>query len=102
MNSVGNFDGDGKIQWKSNTRRSRRGGVGSGLGEDFRACQPPCGLALGAAFRIPKEDLAGTVRFFEHQRRVMRGKAANHHFGDLARVQVELFAFAQCVTGCTE
>ena len=37
-------------------------GLGSGPSEGLRACQPPCGLGLGDALLLPKEDLASAVR----------------------------------------
>ena len=61
---------------------------------------------LGDALQLPKEDIAGVVRSFRAPEasavRRMRGGAALDHHGHLARVQVELFAFAHCSAGCVE
>ena len=56
-----------RFKWKCKGRRSRNGGVGSGLGEGLQACQLPRGLGLGNALQLPKDDLASA---FEHQRSV--------------------------------
>ena len=60
--SVGSFDGNGKIHWKGKSRRSRSCGFGPRPGDGMRAGQPSCGLGLGDAPHLPKEDLAGAVR----------------------------------------
>ena len=44
---------------KKQGRILRSGGIGSGPGEGFRACQ-----RLGDAFQFPKKDLASAVRLF--------------------------------------
>ena len=52
--------------------------LGSGPSEGLRACQPLCGLGLGDALLLPKEDLAS--EYFEHQRRMQfEGCAAEPH-----------------------
>ena len=94
------INGNGEIRWKSKSRGSRRCGFGAGPCEGIRASQPSCGLGLGDAFLLPKKDLAGAVRSFRAPgasavRRMCGGAAPDHH-GHLARVQVELFAFAYC------
>ena len=38
--------------------------AGAGPGKGPRACQSPCGLGLGDAFQLPKQDLEGVVRSF--------------------------------------
>ena len=57
----GNFDGNGKIQWKCKGRRSRSGGFGTGPSEGLRACELPGGLGLGDALQVPNEDLADAL-----------------------------------------
>ena len=81
---------------KSKSRRSRGCGLGAGPCEGIRASQPSCGLGLGDALQLPKEDLAGAVRVLRAPeasavRRMCGGAAPDHH-GHLARVQVELCA----------
>ena len=103
-NSVGNMNAHGKIQGQCNRRGSRSFGLSAGLGEGIRACQLPCGLGLGDAFQLPKEDLASAVRVLRAPeegtvRRVCGGDAHDHD-GYFARVQVELFAVAHCLAGC--
>ena len=54
-------------------------------------------------FSFPTKILRVLCGCFEHQRRVQfEGCVAPHHFGHLARVQVELFASARCIRGCIE
>ena len=93
-NRVGNSGGCGQKKWKSKGRRSRSGGIGSGLGGGHGACQHPCGLGLGDAFQFPKEDLAGALRLFrareEGAARMMCGRAATDHHSHLANVKMEL------------
>ena len=101
-----NIDGNGKFFLQSKRRGSKSGSFGSGPGKGLRACHLPCGLGLGDAFQFPKEDLAGVVLSFRAPeartvRRMRRG-AAPDHFGHLARVEVELFASADCIAGCIE
>ena len=64
---VGSIDGNGKVLWKSESRRSRSRGFGPGLGEGIRARQPSFGLGLGDALQPPMEDLA-LCGNFEHHR----------------------------------
>ena len=52
------FDG------KGNGTRSRSLGLGSEPGEGLRAGQSSCGVGLGDALQLPKEDLASAVRVF--------------------------------------
>ena len=52
------FDG------KGNGTRSRSLGLGSEPGEGLRAGQSSCGVGLGGAHQLPKEDLASAVRVF--------------------------------------
>ena len=60
--------------------------------------------ASATHFSFPWKILRVLCGYFEHQRRVQFecGGAAPDHFGHLARVQVELFASADCIAGCTE
>ena len=37
-------------------------GLGPRPGEGIRASQPSCGLGLGDAFQLPREDLEGAVQ----------------------------------------
>ena len=57
---LGNSDGDGKIRLESIGRKSRS--LGHGPGEGLRAGQSSCGVGLGDALQLPKEDLAGAVQ----------------------------------------
>ena len=60
---MGSIDGNGEIiNGKAKSRRSRSRGFGPGPGEGIRASQPSSGRGLGAAFQLPKEDLAGAAR----------------------------------------
>ena len=62
--------------------------------------QSPCGVGLGEALQLPKEDLAAFCGCFEHQVRVQfEGCVVDGH---LARVKVELLVFVHCVAGCVE
>ena len=89
-----------RFNGRAKSRGSRSGGLGSGPGKGLRACQPRCGLGLGDAFQLPKEDIAGAVRLFRASEasavRRMRGGAAPDHHGPLARVKVEL---THCLKG---
>ena len=102
----GNFDGDGKIQWKSKGRRSRSRGVGPRLGEGLRASQPLCGLGLVDTLQFPKEDLVGALWLFrapeEGAVRRMCGRTVANLHGHIARIQVELLASSHSVAGYTE
>ena len=64
----------------------------------------PVVWAWATHFQVAKEDLASAVRLFRAPEagavRRMRGGAAPDHHGHLARVQVELFASADCIEGC--
>ena len=87
--SLGNFDGDGKVQWESKGRRSRSLGLGLGLGEGLRAGQSPCGVVLGDALQLPEEDTAGALWVLPAPeasavRRMCGGAAPDHH-GNLAK-----------------
>ena len=66
----------------------------------------PSGLGLGDALQLPKEDIAGAERLFRAPEAStvgrMCGRAAQDHYGHLARVQVELLIAAYCVTGRAE
>ena len=92
--SLGNFDGNRKVQWESKGRRSRSLGLGLGLGEFLRAGQSPCGVGLGDALQLPEEDTAGALWVLRAPeasavRRMCGGAAPDHH-GYLARIEVEL------------
>ena len=80
-NSVGNVVGNGKVQK-------------TGPGQGLRADQSPCGLGLGNALQLPKEDLAGAMRALRasESSAVLRmcGGTAPDHDGYFARVEVEL------------
>ena len=89
--SVGSIDGK---KWRDlmeeqKSRRSRGCGLGAGPCEGTRASQPSCGLGLGDALQLLKEDIAGAVRLFRAPEasavRRMRGGAAPDHHGHLAR-----------------
>ena len=87
-----------KVQRSDNT--------GAGPGEGIRAGQSRCGLGLGDAPRLPKEDLAGALWALRAPaegagRRICGGAAPDHH-GHSRRVKVELFAPAHCVAGRSE
>ena len=78
----------------------------SGKCDGLRAGQSPCGVGLGDAVQLPKEDIAGAMRVLRAPlatavRRMCGGTATDHH-GHPARVQVELFASAYCVARRTE
>ena len=68
--------------------------------------QLSCGVGLGDALQLPKEDLATSMWVLPASEasavRRRRGRAAPDHFGYLPRVKVELLASAYCVAGCTE
>ena len=67
-NCVGNFDG------KSSGRRgfgSR--GLGSGLCEGLRTCQPLTGLGLGDTLQFPKEDFMSAANHHGHSARMQEG-----------------------------
>ena len=51
-----------RLEWKGKSRGSRSCGLGPRPGEGIRASQPSCGLGLGDAFQLSKEDVAGAVR----------------------------------------
>ena len=85
---VGNIDGHGKVLWQSKRRGSRGGSFGSGPGEG-RACQPVV-WAWATHFGFPRKILRVLCGYFEHQRRLMCGRAAADHHDHLARVKVEL------------
>ena len=53
-----------RLNGKAKEEDQGSGGVGSGPGEGFRACQPPSGLGLGDTLQFPKEYLAGALRLF--------------------------------------
>ena len=55
------FHGNGKISWKCKSRRLGSCGLGPRPGEGIRAGQPSCGLGLGDALQLSKEDLAGAL-----------------------------------------
>ena len=79
------------------------GGVGLGLGEDFRAGQSSCGVVLGDARQFPKEDLACALWVLRAPeasavRRMCGGASPDHH-GHLARVKMVLLASTCCVAG---
>ena len=67
-NSVGNVDGDVKIQWQSKGGGSRSGSLGSGPGEGLRACHPSGGLGLGDTLQLPEEDPCGCFAVFSSTR----------------------------------
>ena len=74
------------------------------LAKAFERVSLPCGVGLGGALQLPKEDLASAVRVLPAPeasavRRMCGGAAPDHH-GHPARVRVELFASAYCITGC--
>ena len=62
-----------------------------GLGEGLRARQSSCGLGLGNALQLPKQDLASAVRVVPAPEactvRRMCGRAAPDHHDYPARVQ---------------
>ena len=72
----------------------------------LRAGQSSCGVDLGDAFQLPKEDLASAMRVLSAPEasavRTMCGGAAPDHDDYLARIKMELLASAFCVAGCTE
>ena len=95
--------------WKdllaSKGRISSSLGIGLGPGEGLRAGQSSCGVGLGDALQLPKEDLASAVRVLRAPEERVQfegicGGAAPDHHGHPARVQVELFASAYFVAGC--
>ena len=72
-----------KVLIWSRKRRSRNSSLGFfGLGNGFRASQPPCGVGLGFV-RILQAPMSSAVR------RMCGGAAPDHH-GHLAWVEVEL------------
>ena len=71
------------------------------LAKAFEWVSLPCGVGLGDALQLPKEDLAGAVRIlFEHQRRAqLEGcvvEPLQYHHGYPAWIQVGLLASAYC------
>ena len=100
------FDGNGKIYGKAKEEDQGAVALVLDLAKAFERVSLPCGLHLGDAFQFPKEDLASAVRSFRAPEACtvgrMPGGAAPDHFGHLARVQVELFASADCIAGCIE
>ena len=88
QNSVGNIEGDGKIQWQIKISRSRSLSFGSGSGKGIGAGQSSCGLGLGNALQNPKEDFASAVGVLRPPVRRMCGRAAHDHHSCPARVQV--------------
>ena len=48
-------------KWKGKSTRSRSCGLGPRPSEGTRAGQPSCGLGLGDAFQLSKEDVAGAA-----------------------------------------
>ena len=73
------------------------------LAKALRADQSPCGVGLGDALQLAKEDTAGAVRVLRASEagavRRMRGGAAKDHHGSLARVKMELHASTCCAAG---
>ena len=92
-----------RFKYQAVGRRSRSSSFGLGLGRGLRAGQPRCGVGLGDALQLPKEDLAGPMRVLRASEasevRRMCGGAAPDHYGHPARVQVELFASTYCAAG---
>ena len=80
--------------------------LSAGPGEGSSAGQSSCGVGLGDALQLPKEDIAGAVWLLRAPEasavRRMRGGAAPDYHGHLARVKVELLTSAYCFAGCTE
>ena len=72
----------------------------------FECVSFPVVWAWATHFSFPRKILRVLCGYFEHQRRVQfEGCAAEQLrtiHGHLARVQVELFASADCVAGCAE
>ena len=66
---MGDFDGDGKILLKSKRRRSRSGGVGSGLAKAFKRVSFPVVWAWATHFSFPRKILRVLCGYFERQRR---------------------------------
>ena len=118
----GSFEGSGgasrapevakwQQKWKASKYQpeeedSGSSGPGLGPGEGFRASQPPCGVGLGDALQLPKEDIAGAIRVLRASEASavgrMRGGAAPDRDGHLSRAKVELLAPAHCAAGRTE
>ena len=75
------------------------------LAKPFERVSLPVVWACATHFNFPKEDLASAVWVFRAPeasavRRLCGGAVPDHH-GHPARVQVELFASACRVAGCT-
>ena len=83
-------------------KRSGSGGVGTGLGEGFRACQSPSGLGLRNALQSSKKILRVPCVYFEHQRRVQSEGAAPDYHGHSSRVKVELLLSTYRLAGRLE
>ena len=56
-------DGNGEVQVLSRGKRFGSGS-GAGPGEGIGAGQSPCGVGLGDALQLPKEDLADALWVF--------------------------------------
>ena len=86
--------------------KAKARGLGPEPGRALRASESPCGVGLGNALQLPKEDLSSVLQLFrapeEGTVRRMCGRAVENHHGHSARVQVELLAVAHCVAGCVE
>ena len=93
-NIVGHFDGNGAVALLLDLTKA------------FERVSFSCGLGVGDALQLSKEDLAGAVRLFRAPEacavRRMCGGAAHDHHDYFARVKVELLASTHCVAGCAE
>ena len=83
-----------------------KGQFGSGLGEGIRESQSLCGVGLGNALQLPKEDIAVLCGYFEHPRRVQFEGCVTEplrdHHAHLATVKLELLASAYHIARCAE
>ena len=90
-------------------QKKRSFSLGSGSGEELWGGSVFCGLVLGNALQLPKEDLACAVRVLLAPAtctvRRMCGRAADNHHGHPAKVEVELLALTDCmdcIAGCVK